>query len=222
MSTWLGAVLGSGVGVALSPVPLVAVIVTLTSPRGKSSGVAMAMGWVVGLLAVVSLTVMLSRTTDHSGSAAAEGAAITTLFVGLLLLVLALRLWRRRPRGEAEPELPKWMSRVGGLNVASSFTLGAALSGLNPKNLVLSIGAGVAIGSGGGSYLVAVTVFALVGSTTVVVPTIAMLASPSTVGPRLETSKSWLARNNSVVLAVLCVVLGMSKLGDGISLLTTQ
>jgi hypothetical protein len=53
----VGGLLPSAVGVALSPVPIIAVILMLATPRARSTGSAFAIGWVAGLV-VVSVIVL--------------------------------------------------------------------------------------------------------------------------------------------------------------------
>ncbi len=46
----IGDLLPSAVGVALSPVPIIAVILMLGTPKARSNGPAFAVGWVAGLV----------------------------------------------------------------------------------------------------------------------------------------------------------------------------
>ncbi len=48
----IGDLLPSAVGVALSPVPIIAVILMLGTPRARTTGSAFALGWVAGLVIV--------------------------------------------------------------------------------------------------------------------------------------------------------------------------
>jgi hypothetical protein len=52
MGEAMGQVLSFGVGVALSPVPIIAVVLMLGTPRARVNGPAFVVGWVVGLAAV--------------------------------------------------------------------------------------------------------------------------------------------------------------------------
>lgn len=53
----IGDLLPAAVAVALSPIPIVAVVLVLASPHARSAGPAFAAGWVCGL-AVVSVVVV--------------------------------------------------------------------------------------------------------------------------------------------------------------------
>ena len=62
--------------------------------------------------------------------------------LGALLLLIALRQWRSRPAPGVTPEMPKWMAGIDAFSPVKSFTLALLLAGVNPKNLLLSAGAG--------------------------------------------------------------------------------
>ena len=73
MGEAVGQVLSFGVGVALSPVPIIAVVLMLATPRGRVNGPVFLAGWVVGL-AFVGAVVLLAA----SGGGASEGASRRT------------------------------------------------------------------------------------------------------------------------------------------------
>lgn len=51
--------LPSAFAVALSPIPIVAVVLVLGAPRARAAGPAFALGWVAGLLAVSVIVVLV-------------------------------------------------------------------------------------------------------------------------------------------------------------------
>ena len=56
MGQAIGEILPLAVGVALSPIPIIAIILMLGTPRARSNGPAFALGWLVGLtLAMIML-----------------------------------------------------------------------------------------------------------------------------------------------------------------------
>ncbi|GAA4868937.1 GAP family protein [Actinomycetospora straminea] len=105
MGAAIGAVLPLGIGVALSPVPIIAVVLMLATPRGRVNGPAFITGWVLGLAVVGAVVLALS-----AGAGAAEGderpaawVSIVKILLGAVMLVLAVRQWRDRPRACAPP-----------------------------------------------------------------------------------------------------------------------
>jgi hypothetical protein len=100
---------------------------------------------------------------------------------------------------------------------------GAVLAGLNPKNLLLSVAAAVAIaqtGISGGQQAVAYAVFAVIGTLGVGAPVVLYLALGERSAEKLGRLKVWMAHNNAVIMSVLCLVIGMKLVGDAITGLT--
>jgi hypothetical protein len=100
--------------------------------------------------------------------------------------------------------------------------LGLLLSGVNPKNLGLTISAAATVGAGGLSSsdeVVVIVVYAVIASLTIAAPVILNLVMGSKATHTLTEMKEWLTGNNATVMTVLFVVLGAKVLGDGISIL---
>src|SRR4051794_11630543 len=187
MGQAIGDLLPSAVGVALSPVPIIAVILMLATPRARTNGPAFALGWVVGLVAVSVIVVLVASGSDDPDSGSSTAVDWIELLFGLAFLVMAFAQWRKRPRPGQQPEMPKWMAAVDTLKPGASFGLGAALSGANPKNLALTLAAAASIaqaGLSGGGTAAAIAVFVIIGSITVAGPVIFfMLASDRATRP---------------------------------------
>lgn len=103
----IGDLLPAAVGVALSPVPIVAVILMLGTPRARANGPAFAAGWVLGLGAVTAIVLLVADDADSSDDTSTVASVVILLF-GLVLLLLAVEQWQGRPRPGAEPEMPRW------------------------------------------------------------------------------------------------------------------
>jgi threonine/homoserine/homoserine lactone efflux protein len=224
MGEAIGQVLSLGVGVAFSPLPIVAVVLMLATPRGRVNGPAFLLGWVVGL-AVAGGAVLLVA----SGASASDDGAPATwvswlkLVLGLLAVLLAVRQFRTRPRGDARPELPKWMRAIDRFTPARSVAIAFALSAINPKNLLLTVGAAAAIAQTGidaGEQAVALAVFVVVGTLGVGTPVAIYVALGARSERLLGGLRDWMARNNATIMAVLLIVIGVKLVGDGISGLT--
>src|SRR4051812_9616731 len=149
MGQAIGDLLPSAVGVALSPVPIIAVILMLGTRRARSNGPAFAVGWVLGLTIVSVIVVLVASGADEADSGSSTAVDVIKLLFGVLFLWLALKQWRSRPRPGAEVAMPKWMAAVDSLTAGRSFLLGAALSGINPKNLALTLAAAASIAQAG-------------------------------------------------------------------------
>src|SRR5690349_2693097 len=68
LSDAVGDLLPSALAVALSPIPIVAVVVVLGARRARTAGPAFALGWIAGLLAVSVVVVLLVGTGSDPDS----------------------------------------------------------------------------------------------------------------------------------------------------------
>jgi len=217
----IGEILAPAVGVALSPMPVVAVILMLFTPRARQTGPAFAAGWVLGLIVVVGIVLLLADPADLADSEnnPSTASAVIHLVLGLALVFLAVRQWQGRPKEGEEPEMPKWMQSIDKITPAVAFGFGALMSGVNPKNLIFDIAAGTSIAQAGlstGSEIVAMFVFVVLASVTVAGVVIWYLIAGKSAEAKLTELKGWLTRNNATVMAVLLLVIGVSQVGKGI------
>ncbi len=223
MGSVIGEVLPVAVAVAVSPVPVIAVILMLFTPKARTSSVAFLFGWLLGLIVVGSIVLIAGDVaSDDSGESTVSG--VVKLVFGLLFLVLAVRSWRSRPKAGEDPEMPGWMAAIDGFGAGKSAGFAALLSGLNPKNLALTAAAAATIAAAGlttGEQIGAFAVFVAIGSVTVAAPVLVYLIMGERAQGGLNSLKEWLVANNNTVMAVLLVVLGAKLLGDAISILSS-
>jgi threonine/homoserine/homoserine lactone efflux protein len=220
----IGGILASAVGVALSPVPIIAVILVLGTPKARSNGPAFALGWVGGLVVVSVVVLLLASGASNPNSGSATAVNAIKLALGAVFLFMAAGQWQKRPRQGEEATLPKWMQTVDAFTPAKSVGLGALLSAVNPKNLALTIAAAGSIaqvGLNAGQSAVAVAVFVVLGSLTVAGPVVFyMVATKAAEGP-LSDVKQFMSDHNAVIMCVVLLVLGAKLVGDGIAGLST-
>jgi threonine/homoserine/homoserine lactone efflux protein len=219
----IGDVLGLAAGVAVSPLPIVAMILVLATPRGRANGILFGLGWLAGLAVLGAVVLALAGPAD--ASADGEPAAWTgwlKLLLGVLALLLAARQWRGRPAPGEEPELPRWMASIDRLRPGGALGLGALLSAVNPKNGGLTIAAAATIagaGLAGGEQAVVLAVFVLLGSVGVLAPLVVYLVAGEGAARTLDSWKTWAATHNAAVMAVLFLIFGFKLVGDGIAVL---
>ncbi|MEV0803730.1 GAP family protein [Kribbella sp. NPDC050281] len=216
----IGELLPLALGVAISPVPIIAAILMLLSPNAKTTSIGFLIGWIAGIVvAVVAFTLLSSLLSENDSDASSPVKGTIQLALGVLLILLAAKEWRARPRGQEEPELPKWMSAIDTLTTVKGLGLGFLLAALNPKNLIMAAGAGVAIGGGNlgtGNTVVVILVYTAIAASTVAVPVIGYLLAADRLAEPLEALREWLVRENTVVMAILLLVIGVVMIGKGI------
>ncbi|WP_280232910.1 GAP family protein [Nocardia cyriacigeorgica] len=216
MGSVIGDLLPLAVGVAISPIPIVAAILMLLSADAARTSTGFGLGWVVGIAVVTGVLVALSGTLSDTGDDQPSTAASwVEIVLGALLILLAAKQWRDR----GDTEAPGWMRAIDQLGFGKAAGLGVVLSAVNPKNLLLCVSAGVVIGTGGLSAqgdIVAVIVFTILAASTVLVPVLGYAVAADRLRGGLDAMKVWLQDNNHLVMAIVLLVMGAVVLGKGI------
>jgi hypothetical protein len=220
MGSVVGDILPLAFGVAISPTPIIAVILMLLSARAGAASAAFLAGWIGGIIVAITIVTVLAEafglSTTGGGSTA---SAIIKLILGALLLLLAARQWRRRPRGDTPPEPPKWLAAVNTITPDKAAGLAFVLAAVNPKNLLMILAAGVAIGSAKlpvGQIVVVIAIFTVIAASTVAAPVIAYRLAPQKAGVWLADMRTWLVANNATVMVTLFAIIGVVLIGKGI------
>jgi hypothetical protein len=223
MGAAIGDVLGLAAGVAVSPLPIVAMILVLATPRGRVNGSLFGIGWLAGLSILGTVVLLLAGPADPSDDGTpAAWTGWLKLLLGVLALLLAARQWRGRPAEGAAPEMPRWMAGLDRLKPGGALGLGALLSGVNPKNAGLTIAAAATIagaGLAGGEQAVTLAVFVVIGSAGVLAPLIVYLVAGERAARTLDAWKTWSGDHNAAIMSVLFLVFGFKLVGDGIAVL---
>lgn len=218
----IGETLPLALGIAISPMPIIAVILMLLGPNARRTGAGFLAGWVLGLLAATSVFVLLAGLIPpHTSSGGSNlPRAFVQLLLAALFLALAVRQWRGRPKPGVDPELPAWMAALDGFGFLRAVGLGIGLAALNPKNLLIAASAGVLIGGSGTfevqSWSVA-GLFVVCAASTVWVPVAAFLVASDRLRTPLEAARRWLVRENHTVMTVLLAFLAVLMLGKAIA-----
>ena len=221
MGEAIGQLLPFAVGVAISPMPIVAMVLMLITPKAKVNGAAFLVGWMVGvaLAGAVCLALIGPSSTNDDGTAA-DWTYWLKLVLGVVLLGLAAKQWKARPAPDEDVEMPKWMSALDGFTAVEAAGMAILLSALNPKNLVFIVGGATAVSQldlSAGDEAVAWLVFTLIATIGVAVPMGIYIVMGDRAAATLDDLKTWMARNNTAVMAVLLLIIGVKLLGDGIS-----
>lgn len=221
----MGAVIGDllplAIGIAISPIPIIAVILMLLSQHPARSGGGFLIGWVAGVVVItVVVLVLVGQAGNTSDGKPSTLSSVLKLVFGALLLLLAGRQWQGRPKEGETGSMPKWMSAIDTVTFVRALALGFALSALNPKNLLMGLGAGTTIGAAhlsAGEDVVAVVIFTVLAASTVGVPVIGFLVARDRMTQPLQELRGWLTQNNAAMMAVLLLLIGVVLIGKGIA-----
>ena len=199
--------------VAVSPLNVLPVILLLFTRRPLAAASSFLAGFVVGVAVLLVAAVVVARTVDVApGAGTSTAVAVGKLVLGVLLVVLAVRKFRHRPR-EGEPgAMPRWMDGIAASGPGKAAATGVTLGAGNPKNVAVGVATGITIASAGlsaGQQVAAGALYVVVASLGVTAPIVAALLLGDRSHEVLEGWRSWLDRNNAVVLSVLFLVFGI-------------
>ncbi|MET4156977.1 GAP family protein [Agromyces sp. PvR057] len=216
----IGHLLPIAVAAAVSSVPVMATIVLLLSPNRTRTALPFLIGWVAGLLVVVSICTLFAQLipTPKIGLRPNTAIGIWETVIGSALIVLAIVSWVRS-RHDARTELPKWLRSIDRIGAWQAVGLALVLN-LRPKAILLAIAAGLAIRGEGldlTATAIAVGVYVVIAASSVAVPIIVTLAAPARMEPRLVIWQDWLIRNSAVVTSLIVLMVGVVVLGSGLS-----
>ncbi len=216
----LGTLLPLAIAVTISPMPIIAEILLLFTKRPVAAASAYLVGFVVGVALVLGILVIVANAIDLSKSGPSKGAGTLQLVLGVLLLVAAVRRFRRRPKdGEVAPS-PKWMEGIASFTPGKSLGIGAAIGAANPKNIAVAVAGAAAISSAGlsaGQSIVSIVVYVVIAAAGVAAPLVVMVSLGDRAQGVLENWRAWLALNNATVMAVLLLVFGVVLVGKGVA-----
>jgi len=217
----IGEMLPLAIGIAISPLPIIAVILILTTPKARGNGLAFLGGWLLGLTVVGTVVLIVADAAGaDTSSGPSRAVSLIKLVLGLLLLFLAWRKFHKRPGPGEEAPMPKWMTALDRFTPARSVAVGALLAGPKPKNLILNAAAAAGIaqsGIGGFQQAAVLILLILIGSIGIIAPVAVYLAMGEEKSARvLGGWKTWLAANNATVMIVLFLVFGVVLIGKGI------
>ena len=217
----IGDLLPSAAAVAISPIPIIAVVLVLGTPRARTVGPAFALDWVAGLLAV-SIVVVLVVAPGSDADSNDPGVSWFKVALGALFLVLAGIQWRKRPREGQEAKSPTWLATIDTVSPSRALLLGAGLAAANPKNLALTLAAAASIAEAGldqADEVIAIVVFVALGSATVAGAVLFYLIDARRATRPLEALRRFMTDHSAAIMIVVLVLVGAKLLGDGLAIL---
>ena len=204
---------------AISPVPIIAVILMLFSQRARSNGSAFLVGWVLALVVVGSIVLVLANLGKISAAAHRPPWRTCSSCCSACCSSFC-----PSGNGEAVPKKAKSHRCPNGWRPLTSSLpeklLVCCLAGRRePKNLALTLAAALSIaqaGLSGAQAWIVLAVFVIIASLTVAVPVLYYLFAGQSAEKTLNSWKAWLVANNATVMFILLLVLGMLLLGQGL------
>ena len=221
MGPVIGDILPLALGIAISPLPIMATTIMLLSPKARGTSVGFLIGWVAGITLMTTLFVVLAQllpsTRPHTPALI---TGIVEILLGLVLVGLAVRTWLARPRAGEKPPVPRWINAIDSLTLWRGLAVGFVYSAFRPKNLLISLAAGVVIGSAGlrlAPSAIVLVIFIVFAASTIAAPVVAYFSGAPRVTTGLEGLREWLLRNVATVTSTALLFLGVVIVGMGIA-----
>jgi hypothetical protein len=207
-------VIGPALAIGFSPVPILAILVVLTSGGPRRNGALLLAGWAAALaVAATALTLLLHGAAEASDT---TGTAVARIIVGVALLGAALLQWRR---GFERAEEAAWVARIARLRGREALAAGAVLVATNVKNaplLVLAAGQLAAHDHGGPATAGAVAALVLVGSAGMAAPVLLSELAGPRAAPALGRWRGRLERHARAVVVAVFALVGLALVADGV------
>jgi hypothetical protein len=207
--------------VALSPIPVAAILIILMSARARTNAPAFLLGWMAGIL-TIGLVVSLMPGLLTARGEPTQLSGLTRVALGIALLLLAVRQWRQRPEPDAAVDVPPLLARLDSIGIMQSSITGFLLSAIHPKNLILDAAGAAAIDASmldSATQYTALVIFTLIASVGIIIPIAAYFIAKRRVGTLLGRWKDWLIRKNIQVMIVLLLILGALLIARGLHIM---
>jgi hypothetical protein len=204
-----------GLVITLEPIPLTAFLLVVSSKGGVRKGAAFIFGWLASLAIVVAGTVLVTGNKPPKPSTAPSLAALAVkILIGVALLAIALRQWRKRGKPKKPKKTPKWQTGID--NMSPWYAMGLAPL-TQPWGLVA---AGVATIveaklSSWESYI-ALFLFCLVSTAVYLVLEIYTGFRPEKSQAMLTATRGWIDTHTDQVIIAVSLVLGLWLVGKSI------
>jgi threonine/homoserine/homoserine lactone efflux protein len=209
-----------GLVITLEPIPLTAFILVLASRGGVRKGAAFIFGWLASLAIVIALTVLFTGNNPPRPNTAPSLAALAVkAFIGVVLLVIAWRRWRRLGEPKPPKKTPKWQTGVDNMSPWFAMALGPLVQ---PWGLVA---AGVAIIveaklSNWQDY-VALFLFCIFSTATYLSMEIYAGFRPTETQAFLAKTRTWIDTHTDQVIIIVSLVLGFWLISDSLYVIVT-
>jgi len=204
-----------GVVITLEPIPLTAFILVLASKNGARKGAAFILGWLASLVAVIALTLLLTGNDPPRPQTAPSLAALAVkILVGVVLVAIGARRWRRMGQPKPAKKTPRWQTGIENMSPWFAMALGVLTQ---PWGLVA---AGVAIITGAKlsswqDYFV-LFMFCLISTATYIAMEIYAVAKPAQTQQFLTKTRSWVDTHTDQAIVILSLALGCWLVGQSL------
>jgi len=207
-------------GVAASPMTILALMILLMTPRALPNAYSFLLGWFVGLFLVGGF-VLFSPGLNHYASGPTPVAGWIRIGLGSLFLLISILIAKDLPQKGKQKAPPGWMEKVDSYGPKQALAVGLFLSIINFKNAAMVASGAVVIAADGLSSwneIILLFIFCFISSLGVLFPLVIYLLFRDTVETVFAKMKIWLQRYSTLILMIVLIVFGGWSLYRGVIL----
>ena len=208
------------VAIAFDPIPLTTFMVVLPARRGVRKGAAFVTGWLVSLAIVVTATVLVTgNRPPRPHTSPATAALAVRIAIGVVLIAIAIRWWRRTRRPQEPKKPPKWQEHVD--NMSGWFAL--SLAPVVQPWVLIGAGAATVVAAKLSSWAsdLALAAFCVLASASYLGLEIYACFWPGQSQASLTRFRTWINSHTDQVIIAGSLVLGFWLIGKSTYLIIT-
>ena len=209
-----------GLAITLEPIPLTAFILVLASQGGVRKGAAFIFGWLVSLAIVIAITVLVTGNNPPKTSTAPSLAAVAAkLALGLWLLMIAIRQYRKLGKPKPPKKPPRWQAGIDHMTPWYAIGLGPLTQpwGLVAAGVTVIVEAKL---SSWQDYLT-LALFCIIATSSILAMEIYAGFRPQPAQAFLARLRHWIETHTDQVIIIVSLFLGCWLVGDSIYYLVT-
>lgn len=209
-----------GLAITLEPIPLTAFILILASKNGTRKGAAFIFGWLLSLAVVVAVTILATGNKPPQSNTAPSLASLAVkIAIGLALVVIGVRHWRKLGQPKPPKKTPKWQTGID--NMSTGYAMGLAPL-TQPWGLVAAgVATVTAAKLASWEDYVAIIGFCLVATAAYIVMELYVAFRPDEGQALLMRLRMWLDTHTDQVIVFVSLGIGFWLVGKSVYLLVT-
>ena len=209
-----------GFAITFEPIPLTAFVLVLASTNGTRKGAGFIFGWLLSLAVVVAVTILATGNNPPKSNTAPSLASLAAkIAIGVVLVVIAARKWRKLGIPKPPKKTPKWQTGIDAMS--PWYTMGLAPL-TQPWGLVAA-GVATIVGAKLASWqsYVAIVGFCLIATGAYIVMELYVAFRPDEGHALLTRLRNWMDTHTDQVIVIVSLALGLWLVGNSAYLLIT-
>ncbi len=211
-------------GLALSPGPVLAIILLLMTPRAKTNATSFLLGWMLGILVIGTVIILMPGVVASHGGLSDHTGIVKVIF-GIMLLISAILIWKRKPKSGVSPKSLKIFNNIDEFGMGKSIMTGFLFSAFSIKNIALSASGAAHIDATSLiDYLETLSglfLFSLIASFTIIIPILIYFILPKKMEKIFHKWKDWLIKNNTNIMITMLLIFGALLIYIGLKIYLT-